>query len=161
VEAAKILAAIAEAEDLNGRIRRNVLDTRRALSFLMRGKFLSTKQHEEAREIVRDIESLDGHTTFLFGKINFLMDAVVGFINVNQNQRVSKLTKLGIIFMPINVLAGIGGMSEFSMMTNGIDWPIAYGGFTVGMVLIGWGTYWALRQAERRESSRKLDAPRS
>jgi len=40
-EAAKILAAIAAEEDLNGRIRRNVLDTRRALSFLMRGKFLS------------------------------------------------------------------------------------------------------------------------
>ena len=45
-ESAKILASIAEGEDLNGRIRRNVLDTRRALSFLMRGKFLSGVQHE-------------------------------------------------------------------------------------------------------------------
>ena len=41
-EAAKILAAIAEEEDLNGRIRRNVLDTRRALSFLWRLAFLET-----------------------------------------------------------------------------------------------------------------------
>ena len=40
-EAANILSAIAREEDLNGRIRRNVLDTRRAVSFLMRGKFLS------------------------------------------------------------------------------------------------------------------------
>jgi magnesium transporter len=155
--AGNILADIAREEDLNGRIRRNVLDDRRAVSSLMRGKFLSADQQEDARQILRDIESLDGHTSFLFGKINFLMDAVVGFINVNQNQRVSKLTKLGIIFMPINVLAGIGGMSEFSMMTSGIDWPIAYGGFALGMGLIGWVTYWALRQAERREARRQQE----
>ncbi|MFI3220395.1 MAG: CorA family divalent cation transporter, partial [Methylococcales bacterium] len=83
-EAGRILAAIAEEEDLNGRIRRNVLDTRRALSFLMRGRFLSKVQHEDVREILRDIESLDGHTSFLFNKINFQMDATVGFININQ-----------------------------------------------------------------------------
>ncbi|HEX8989932.1 MAG TPA: CorA family divalent cation transporter, partial [Rhodocyclaceae bacterium] len=117
-EAALILSEIARAEDLNGRIRRNVLDTRRALSFLMRGKFLSNDQQDDARQILRDIESLDGHTGFLFGKINFLMDATVGFININQNQRVSKLTAISIVFMPINILAGIGGMSEFSMMTK-------------------------------------------
>jgi magnesium transporter len=160
-EAGIILADIARQEDLNGRIRRNVLDTRRAESFLMRGKFLSVAQLEDARQIMRDIESLDGHTSFLFGKINFLMDAVVGFININQNQRVSKLTKLGIIFMPINVLAGIGGMSEFSMMTTGIAWPISYGAFIIGMALIGWMTYAALRHTERRESRKNQETART
>ena len=76
-EAAKILAAIAEEEDLNGRIRRNLLDTRRALSFLMRGKFLSEEQHEDVREILRDIESLDGHTSFLFNKINIITYSII------------------------------------------------------------------------------------
>lgn len=157
-EAGSILADIARQEDLNGRIRRNVLDTRRAVSFLTRAKFLSAQQQEDARQIMRDIESLDGHTSFVFGKINFLMDAVVGFININQNQRVNKLTKLSIIFMPINIVAGIGGMSEFSMMTQGVPWPVAYGGFTVGMGVVGWLTYLALRHAERRETQRKLEA---
>ncbi len=159
-EAGIILADIAKQEDVNGRIRRNVLDTRRAVSFLMRGKLLSDAQHEDARQIMRDIESLDGHTSFLFGKINFLMDAVVGFININQNQRVSKLTKLSIVFMPINILAGIGGMSEFSMMTQGTPWPIAYGAFTVGMAVVGWLTYLALRHGEQRELQRKLQEAR-
>lgn len=156
-EAGNILADIARQEDLNGRIRRNVLDTRRAVSFLMRGRFLTNDQLEDARQIMRDIESLDGHTSFLFGKINFLMDAVVGFININQNQRVSKLTKLSIVFMPINIVAGIGGMSEFSMMTAGIPWPMAYGAFTVGMAIVGWLTYLALRQGEKREAMRNLE----
>ena len=160
-EAGNILADIAREEDLNGRIRRNVLDTRRAVSFLMRGKFLGEAQHEDARQILRDIESLDGHTSFLFGKINFLMDAVVGFININQNQRVSKLTKISIIFMPINILAGIGGMSEFSMMTSGTPWQLAYGAFVIGMGLVGWLTYLALKQGEEREAlKRKLESGR-
>jgi magnesium transporter len=154
-EAEKILAAIAEEEDLNGRIRRNVLDTRRALSFLMRGKFLSELQHADVREILRDIESLDGHTAFLFNKINFQMDATVGFINVNQNKDIKRLTVISVVFMPLNVLAGIGGMSEFTMMTEGIPWPIAYSSFAVGLITIGWITYAGLRFFENRKLKNK------
>lgn len=149
-QAAKILTAISVEEDLNGRIRRNVLDTRNALSFLMRRKFLSVAQHEDVREILRDIESLDGHTTFLFNKINFQMDATVGFLNVNQNKDLKRLTVISVVFMPINVLAGIGGMSEFSMMTRGIPWPVAYSIFIVGMIAIGVMTYVSLRNLENR-----------
>ena len=160
-EAAEILSDIAKEEDLNGRIRRNVLDTRRALSFLIRSRLMSADQHDDARQILRDIDSLDGHTTFLFGKINFLMDATVGFININQNKRVSKLTTISVVFMPINIIAGIGGMSEFSMMTQGISWPLAYGAFMVGMGLIGWGSYVSLRYIETRKAKKLLAARRA
>jgi magnesium transporter len=151
-EAAVILASIAEEEDLNGRIRRNVLDTRRALSFLMRAKFLSEAQHENVREILRDIESLDGHTAFLFNKINFLMDATDSSININQNKDIKRLTVISVVFMPLNVLAGIGGMSEYSMMTQGISWPVSYAAFTLSLFLVGWLTFVGLRYAERRKS---------
>lgn len=150
-QAAKILTDISVEEDLNGRIRRNVLDTRNALSFLMRRKFLSIAQHEDVREILRDIESLDGHTTFLFNKINFQMDATVGFLNVNQNKDLKRLTVISVVIMPINVLAGIGGMSEFSMMTKEIPWPIAYSIFIIGMIGIGILTYIGLRHLESRK----------
>jgi Mg2+ and Co2+ transporters len=153
-EAAKTLADIAEEEDLNGRIRRNVLDTRRALTFLIRRKLLSTTQLEDAQQIMRDIESLDGHTAFLFDKINFLMDATVGFININQNRVIYRLTVLSVIFMPLNVIAGIGGMSEFSMITKNIPWPVSYGIFTIGMVIVAWVTFVILRFYERRNRPR-------
>ena len=152
-EASRILVAISEAEDLNARTRRSVLDARRGLSFLLRGKFLSETQHADVREILRDIESLDGHTAFLFNKINFLMDATDSAININQNKDIKRLTVLSVIFMPINVLAGMGGMSEFSMMTEGIPWPIAYTGFACTMVAIGALTYYGLRHFERRRIS--------
>ena len=150
-EAAKILIDIANEEDLNGRIRRNVMDTRRAVSFLMRSKFLAKDQLEYSQQILRDIESLDGHTAFLFDKINFLMDASVGFININQNKVVKRLTIVSVIFLPLNVLAGIGGMSEFSMMTQRIPWPISYSIFTIGLVIVGWLTFAILRVLENRE----------
>jgi magnesium transporter len=76
---------------------------------------------------LRDIESLDGHTAFLFDKINFLMDAAVGFININQKKVIKRLTVVSVVFMPLNILAGIGGMSEFTMMTEGVPWPGAVG----------------------------------
>ena len=126
-DAAAILAEIAEEEDLNGRIRGNILDTQRALSFLMRCRILSPTQHRGARQVLRDIESLNSHTAFLFDKINFLMDATIGFININQNKRISQMTVFGVVIMPLNIVAGIGGMSEFSMMTQGIPWPVSYG----------------------------------
>ncbi|HTH16536.1 MAG TPA: magnesium and cobalt transport protein CorA, partial [Magnetospirillum sp.] len=158
-DATRILADIAEEEDLNGRIRGNMLDTQRAVSFLVRGRFLSPTQLEDAREIIRDIESLNSHTAFLFEKINFLMDATVGFINVNQNKQVSKLTVAGVVFMPINVLAGIGGMSEFSMMTQGVPWPVAYGAFIGSMILVGWGTYRLLKLNESQKRKRRAFRP--
>ena len=150
-EAAAILGDIAEEEDLNGRIRGNILDTQRAINFLIRSTLMSGAQFEDARQILRNIESLNSHTSFLFDKINFLMDATIGFININQNKRINQLTVFGVVFMPINILAGMGGMSEFSMMTQGIPWPVAYGVFMVAASLMGVGTYAALKYFETRK----------
>jgi magnesium transporter len=156
-EAATMLSGITHEEDMNGRIRRNVLDTRRAVSFLMRSRFLAKEQQEDAHQILRDIESLDGHTSFLFDKINFLMDATVGFININQNKTMKQLTVISIIFMPLNVLAGIGGMSEYSMMTHDLmPWPVAYTVFSIGMVIVAWATFLLLRFFEKRRHRNSL-----
>jgi len=149
-QAATILSDIAIEEDLNGKIRRNVMDTRNALSFLMRSKLLSVSQHEDVKEILRDIDSLDGHTSFLFNKINFQMDATVGFLNVNQNIDLKRLTIISVVFMPVNIIAGIGGMSEFTMMTNGIPWQLAYGCFILAMIAIGFFTFIGLRTLENK-----------
>ena len=149
-QAASILSAIAEEEGRNGRIRSNILDSQRAISFLLRSRLLNGEQVQDAKQIMRNVDSLNNHTSFLFDKINFLMDATVGFININQNKRVNQLTMFGMVFMPINILAGMGGMSEFSMMTKAIPWPLAYGGFIIIGSMIGYVTYLALKLFEKR-----------
>ncbi|HEU4852255.1 MAG TPA: magnesium/cobalt transporter CorA [Telluria sp.] len=124
-DAAEALSAIAREEDLNGRIRRNMMDTRRAVSFLMRGRLLNTEQFEEARQILRDIESLDGHTSFLFDKINFLMDATVGFININQNKIIKIFSVASVAFLPPTLIASIYGMN-FRRWFPELDWAMGY-----------------------------------
>jgi magnesium transporter len=127
--AAAALAAIARQEDLNGRIRRNVMDTRRALSFMMRSRMLNAEQFEEARQILRDIDSLDSHTAFLFDKINFLMDATVGFININQNKIIKIFSVASVAMLPPTLIASIYGMNFQFMPELRQTWgyPLALG----------------------------------
>lgn len=123
-EAEQILADIAEEEDLNGRIRRNMLDTQRAVSFLVRRKLLSPAQLEDAQQILRDIESLNSHTAFLFDKINFLMDATVGFININQNKVIKIFSIASVAMLPPTLIASIYGMN-FQHMPE-LEWMLGY-----------------------------------
>ena len=122
--AGEALSAIAREEDLNGRIRRNVMDTRRAISFMMRSRMLNAEQFEESRQILRDIDSLDSHTTFLFDKINFLMNATVGFININQNKIIKIFSVASVALLPPTLIASIYGMN-FRAMPE-LDWGYGY-----------------------------------
>ena len=122
--AKEVLGAIARQEDLNGRIRRNVMDTRRAVSFMMRSKMLNAEQFEESRQILRDIESLDSHTAFLFDKINFLMDATVGFININQNKIIKIFSVASVALLPPTLIASVYGMN-FKFMPE-LNWEYGY-----------------------------------
>jgi magnesium transporter len=127
--AGEALSAIAHQEDLNGRIRRNVMDTRRAVSFMMRSRLLNAEQFEEARQIMRDIDSLDSHTAFLFDKINFLMDATVGFININQNKIIKIFSVASVAMLPPTLIASIYGMNFQHMPELSQTWgyPLALG----------------------------------
>ena len=143
-EAARMLADIGQEEDLNGRIRRNVMDTRRALSFLLRSRHLSADQSQEARQILRDLDSLDGHTAFLFDKINFLMDVTVGFININQNKVIKIFSVAAVAMLPPTLIASIYGMN-FKHMPE-LDWPLGYP-FALGlMVLTVIAPFWFFRK---------------
>jgi len=130
-EAEEVLETIAKEEDTNGRIRRNVMDTRRALSFLMRSKLLSDEQQEEARQILRDIDSLENHTAFLFDKINFLMDATVGFINLNQSKIIKIFSVVSVALMPPTLLASIWGMNYKHIPELDLEW-----GYPLALVLM-------------------------
>lgn len=123
------LASIAREEDLNGRIRRNVMDTRRAVSFMMRARMLNAEQFEEARQILRDIDSLDSHTAFLFDKINFLLDATVGFVNINQNKIIKIFSVASVALLPPTLIASIYGMNFRHMPELNQTWgyPLALG----------------------------------
>ncbi len=139
-DAEEVLETIAKEEDTNGRIRRNVMDTRRALSFLMRSKLLSDEQQEEARQILRDIDSLENHTAFLFDKINFLMDATVGFINLNQSKIIKIFSVVSVALMPPTLLASVWGMNYKHMPELDVTWgyPMAILAMVISAMIPLW-----------------------
>ncbi len=143
-DAAASLNAMAREEDLNGRIRRNMMDTRRAVSFMMRGRLLSPDQFDDARQILRDIESLDGHTAFLFDKINFLMDATVGFININQNKIIKIFSVASVVFLPPTLIASIYGMN-FRILPE-LNWSFGYPFAMLLMVASAITPFWYFRK---------------
>ncbi len=73
------------------------------------------------------------------------------------NMTVRRLTFITTIFMPLTLLAGIGGMSEWSMMTGPGNWRISYPAFLLAMVIIGIVNYYLLKRLEKKE--RESDRP--
>ena len=76
-----------------------------------------------------------------------LMDARASIVNNNLNVLMKQLTVISVVLGPLNIIAGIGGMSEFSMMTTGIPWPLAYGFFFVGLAMVGLLTYYIITKS--------------
>jgi magnesium transporter len=75
-----------------------------------------------------------------------LMDARGSLINNNMSLLLKNLTIINVVFLPLNLIASIGGMSEYSMMTQRLDWRVSYLLFLVAMVAIGVLTAFLLRR---------------
>jgi magnesium transporter len=88
------------------------------------------------------------YSTILSG----LMDARGNLINNNMNILLKKLTIINVIFLPLNLIASIGGMSEYSVMTEGIPWHISYTLFGLGMIMIGLFTAVILNKISNRRN---------
>jgi magnesium transporter len=73
------------------------------------------------------------------------------------NSTVRRLTFITTIFMPLSLLAGIGGMSEWSMMTGPENWRFTYPAFLLAMILLGFISYHLLKRFEKKD--RELDPP--
>lgn len=75
-----------------------------------------------------------------------LMEARGSIVNNNLNLLIKRLTIVSVVFMPLNVLASMGGMSEFSSWTAGIPWWIAFSMFAGGLCLVAWITYLVVKR---------------
>lgn len=105
------LADLTELEDASSKVRLCLMDTQRALGFLLRKTRLPNNQLEQARDIMRDVESLQPHNESLFQKVNFLMQAAMGFINIEQNRIMKMFSVVSVMFMPATLVASTYGMN--------------------------------------------------
>ncbi|MFC0322232.1 magnesium/cobalt transporter CorA [Gallibacterium melopsittaci] len=127
------LATLTEQEDVSSKVRLCLMDTQRALSFLVRKTRLPTSQLEQAREVLRDIESLQPHNESLFQKVNFLMQAAMGFMNIEQNRIMKIFSVASLIFLPPTLVSSTYGMN-FANMPE-LTWKFGYP-FALGLMVL-------------------------
>lgn len=71
--------------------------------------------YTKLRPLSRDVTSLSEYANFLSSNVNFMLDAVLGLINIEQNEIVKIFTVAAVVFMPPTLIASIYGMN-FSHM---------------------------------------------
>jgi magnesium transporter len=79
-------------------------------------------------------------------------------VSNETNASVRRLTLIATIFMPLTLLASIGGMSEWSMMTGPENWKMAYPLFLVAMVVIGAIDFFLIKLVEKKGRTPKEDS---
>ncbi|MBV0933599.1 magnesium/cobalt transporter CorA [Marinobacterium weihaiense] len=118
------LDRLAKLEDSNGQIRLCLMDTQRSTSFLLRHIRQQPPEVETCREILRDLDTLMAHATFVFEKINFLLNAAQGFINIRQNQIIKIFSIAAVVFLPPTLVGTVYGMNFHTMPE--LDWIFGY-----------------------------------
>lgn len=101
----------------------------------------------ELTETYREIE------TSLMELYTSLLNNLMTKMSNDTNTSVRRLTLIATIFMPLTLLASIGGMSEWSMMTGPGNWKITYPLFLIGMVIIGVVNYFFIRRIEKKRGN--------
>jgi len=135
---------LAQLEDTNGKIRLCLMDTQRSISFIQRYVRSDKVRRRTCAEIQHDLDTLMSHTTFLFDKINFLMDAAQGFINIQQNQIIKIFSIAAVVFLPPTMIASIYGMN-FDIMPE-LDFRFGYPMAIALMGLSGMAPYWYFKR---------------
>lgn len=80
--------------------------------------------HRHLEAVGRDVTSLNDYEAHLSGKVQFLLDAVLGYITIEQNDLFKILTIASVVGVPPTLLVGIWGMN-FKMMPE-LEWPWGY-----------------------------------
>ncbi|MGZ3411136.1 MAG: magnesium transporter CorA family protein [Xanthobacteraceae bacterium] len=81
----------------------------------------------------RDVGSLSDHATYLSNKIQFLLDAMLGVVNLQQNNIIKIFSVAAVVFMPPTLIASIYGMNFHAMPE--LSWEFGYPFAIVLMIL--------------------------
>lgn len=144
VDLEQVIDRLAYHEDVNGKVRLCLMDTQRALSYLLRKGRLDAEQADHVREILRDVESLLPHSAFLFEKVNFLMDATQNFAAIEQNKIIKIFSIAAVVFLPPTLVASLYGMNFHHMPE--LEWTFGYPLAIGMMVLAGLAPYWYFKR---------------
>jgi magnesium transporter len=123
------LANIGAVGDHLSEIRESLLGLQRIAPFIAEAaqEWVTADMKTRLKSIERDLRSLSDFETHLSGKIQFLLDAILGFINTEQNDIFKVLTIVSVVGIPPTLVASMYGMNFKNMPELSWSWGYEYG----------------------------------
>lgn len=134
-------------------LRENIFDRQRVLSGVLRSERFPNDIYPRLQLMIKDVNSLINHADFSFQRLDYIQDAALGLINIEQNEIVKIFSVASVIFMPATLIASVYGMNFRFMpeldwtwtLPNGFTLPLGYL-FAIGLMLLCSGlTVWFFR----------------
>jgi len=123
----RILTAIGRKGDLTSKVRESLVSIGRLVTFLsavMEGVKWTKDMREQLKTMQRDVASLTDHASYLSNKITFVLDAMLGVVNLEQNNIIKLFSVMAVVLMPPTLIASIYGMN-FKIMPE-LEWTHGY-----------------------------------
>jgi magnesium transporter len=137
-----ILIAIGRKGDLTSKVRESLVSVGRVVTFVaasVDGVKWSKDMREQLKTMQRDVVSLTDHASYLSNKITFVLDAMLGVVNLEQNNIIKLFSVMAVVLMPPTLIASIYGMN-FKLMPE-LEWEHGYPLALVMMLLAAIGPY--------------------
>jgi magnesium transporter len=141
-----ILIAIGRKGDLTSKVRESLVSIGRVVTFVaasVDGVKWSKDMREQLKTMQRDVVSLTDHASYLSNKITFILDAMLGVVNLEQNNIIKLFSVMAVVLMPPTLIASIYGMN-FKIMPE-LEWEHGYPLAVVMMVLAAVAPYMYFR----------------
>jgi magnesium transporter len=130
-----ILSRVGQNGDLTSKARESLVSLNRLLTFVQQSAAVSIANDVRARfrTLGRDVLALSDHASFLGVKANFLLEATLGMLNIEQNNIIKIFSVAAVVFLPPTLIASIYGMN-FHVMTE-LDWVFGYP-FAIALMVV-------------------------
>jgi magnesium transporter len=110
------------------KVRESLVDKNRMVIYIgqtIDNHLLCAESRTQLEAINRDVHSLSDQATFIAAKISFLLDAVLGLINIEQNRTIKIFSVVAVLFMPPTLIASVYGMNFGAGMPE-LTWTYGY-----------------------------------
>jgi magnesium transporter len=111
----ELIRAIGQKGEFITVVRESLVSVSRVVAYYAALDGVDRKLPKEMRQrlklLQRDATSLGDHSAFMSGKINFLLDATLGLINLEQNQIIKIFSVASVVFLPPTLVASVYGMN--------------------------------------------------
>ncbi len=131
----QLMQQIGANGDLNTKARESLVTFNRLIAFFTQtaGSRIDNEGQLRLASLSKDIASLNDHANFLSTKVNFLLDATLGLVNIEQNNIIKIFSVAAVIFLPPTLIASIYGMN-FHFIPE-LSWKYGYL-FSIGLILL-------------------------